>query len=944
MRALSTYSDLTWLHLSDFHAGKDVVDQTRIYKKIAEEARQHCESAGLPNFVFITGDIANKGQNDEYKLYEKTFLDPLVEKLGEDLIGKIFIVPGNHDVDRTKAKVIQRKGVLAQYTEFLDPTEQGFELRNPLLSRFSNYENYPWGLLEKDMWVSSMDGVYTKEVDVNGRVIGILGINTAWLCDETEDYMQMTPGVLMVESGLEKLKNCEKILVLGHHPISWLMPSVGERLAALFSQAGVIYLHGHLHKTKQGVQLLGKHTYASIQAGCAYDTRDSDTWLTRIVWGGYNFQDHNIYLQPRKWGNSANSWGADPDHIPEDYQTETPGIFAIPTVYEAMKSRSLPCDRPEWVPDGWALIDEKFLGQRKRDLTDNELLEYFEGRLPNWSDALSKKIPQREIVAELTTILLDGLNTDSSQLLLMIGAGGEGKSTAYLQTLVQIQSSTKAKILWRHDPEKNITHEVLERLTNSEETWLIASDEGDSLINTVKGFLTKHSKSGRVHFFITARDTDWINKKGHDVQWSTISNFSQRKLTGLSKPDATSIVEAWANLGERGLGKLADVNREEAVETLLRAAHEESIDERGAFLGAMLRVRVGDALKDHVANLMTRLKDTVIRSSKSNSNLLDALIYIAAPHSFNLQFLSRSVLAIALDLDEAHLRKEVLKPLGEEAAAEATGDFILVRHRAIAEAAIAVGEERFDYDVENALCDLVSSAIIANENGSSVPHLTEWRYLSGKFASEGNSSFGLRLAKAALKNDPNNSYLLVKLSQLYRDGGQAEQSLKVFRAARIFNNPNRAYFTEWASTESSVGNQAMAALMNMLSISDNIGAKFPSMRDVCFALIGYQLNLIELYKSYHRPEFACGAIAVDIAARSMQLDHASFVKLDSRSEDIESMKGDFDIALTNVFKTIYIALAKCYEQREVDQDLHVPAPNELEFKALETILKASKFK
>ena len=944
MKNLSTYSDLTWLHISDFHTGKDIADQTRIYKKIIDDTKQQCESSEHPNFVFVSGDIANKGLTAEYKLYEESFLEPLVDLLGEDIIGKIFLVPGNHDIDRSKAQAVQRKGVLTQYPEFLDNTEQGIQLRNPLLTRFSDYESYPWSLVEKQMWVSSMEGIYTKEVEVNGSLIGILGINTSWLCDETDDYMQLTPGSLMVEAGLENLKNCKKVIVMGHHPISWLMPSVGERLSALFSQRGVIYLHGHLHKTKQGIQLQGNHSYVSIQSGCAYDTRDSDTWLTRLVWGGYNFKDDNIYLQPRKWSNSLNRWGADPDHIPEDFQTETPGIFAIPTVYEAKKSRSFPSARPAWVPDGWTLIDQEFLEQRKRELLENELLEYFEGRLPNWSDALSKAIPEREIVTELTSILLNGLNSESSQFLLMIGAGGEGKSTAFLQTIVKTQRNSNTKILWRHDPEKNIPYEVLEMLANSEQTWVVASDEGDSLINTIKGFLTKHGKLSKVHFFITARDTDWISRKGHDVQWSTISNFSQRKLTGLSKHDATTIVQAWANLGERGLGKLANMNREEAVECLIRAAQEESIDERGAFLGAMLRVRVGDALKDHVANLMTRLRDTVIRSSKSKSNLLDALIYISAPHSFNIQYLSRSVLAVALELDEAHLRKEVLKPLGEEAAAEATGDFILVRHRAIAEAAIAVGEERFDYDVENALCDLVSSAIIANENGSSVPHLTEWRYLSGKFASEGNSSFGIRLAKAALKNDPSNSYLLVKLSQLYRDGGQAEQCLKVFRAAAIFKNANRGYFTEWAATEASMGNQALAALVNMISISDNIGAKFPTIRDVCFALVGFQINLIELYNLYKRPEFACGAIAVTMAAKSIQLDHVSYEKLNSQSEAIKLMNSNFNITPANVFNVIYKSLEKCYEQREISQDLDVPAPNELEFKALETILKSSKFK
>ena len=66
--------------------------------------------------------------------------------------------------------------------------------------------------------------------------------------------------------------------------------------------------------------------------------------------------------------------------------------------------------------------------------------------------------------------------------------------------------------------------------------------------------------------------------------------------------------------------------------------------------------------------------------------------------------------------------------------------------------------------------------------------------------------------------------------------------------------------------------------------------------------------------------------------------------LDSRSNEIDAMKINFDVAPTEVFRNMYIALSKCYDQREVDHDLEVPSPGNLKFQALETILKSSRFK
>ena len=49
---------IRWLHLSDFHVGKDDYAQKRLFEKILE----HIAEREAPDLVSVTGDIANNGQ------------------------------------------------------------------------------------------------------------------------------------------------------------------------------------------------------------------------------------------------------------------------------------------------------------------------------------------------------------------------------------------------------------------------------------------------------------------------------------------------------------------------------------------------------------------------------------------------------------------------------------------------------------------------------------------------------------------------------------------------------------------------------------------------------------------------------------------------------------------------------------------------------------------
>jgi hypothetical protein len=793
------FGDLTWLHLSDFHVGKDDYAQRQAFRHIIDEVIS-VSTSRKPDLVFITGDLANRGREEEFATFDSDFLIPLVTELGDEYFQRTFIIPGNHDVDRNQAKAVRRYDMLEEIPTFLDPTDEGRQERLALLERFRHFDQYRW-YLENCGWVFSAEGFLAKRLSLRDSNVGVLCINTAWFCGGSNDQFKLTPGLEMVEQGLSRLKGSSPIFVLGHHPLDWLTPADSKRMRGLLSKAGAIYLHGHLHKSEHASQSFDASPLVALQAGCAFFARNDEKWMNRLLWAGYDAASGNIFVRPKKWVADRHEWALDADALPESLRAQGKDFWIIPTLHMSPSTGMVhvrTIGHPEVdpiAPDGWVPLDATFLAERQHDVPDNRMLQYFDGSVPRWEDILSGRIPVRKIVNELVEAITQGILAERPQFTLLLGAGGEGKSTAFFQALNILAGNHQAKILWRSNPEKGLPISFLNSVAQSKTPWLFASDEGDSLAeDTYKALKALHGRSN-IHFFLTSRDTDWIEAGGTKYLWREVCNYVDRGLKGLDEVDAHAIVAAWSRLGKAGLGNLSDLDFEEAVNRLMDAARIEATTSEGAFLGAMLRVRLGLALKDHVFQLMTRLETREIKGYPGKT-LLDAFAYIAIPHASNLLFLSKAVLAGAIGIDETNVRRRILGPLGEEAAAAAFGPFILTRHRAIAEAATEILAKEFSWDSEEVLVDLVIAAITAGLESAFVPHLKDWRFLSTRIFEQGNQELGVRLAAAAVSTDPKNSFLAVKLAQLYREAGQPELSVEVFRNSIHKARGNRGFFTE----------------------------------------------------------------------------------------------------------------------------------------------------
>jgi calcineurin-like phosphoesterase family protein len=274
---------IRWLHLSDFHMGKEGsrYAQLSMIEYILGEVEKRVKGGHNLDLIFITGDLANNGHRQQYEDFYDIFYLPLFEKLGKNWQGKIFTVPGNHDVNWDEAKAVKKHGVLNVLPNFLDPDSEGLKLRQPLFPRFLAYTDHDFGSQQKS-WIALEAGTYTEELDIRDISIGIVGLNTGWLSENNEkneknkDLRELTPGYNLLREAIKKIKEKQLRIVLGHHPLNWFRDEDERAIKALLANNRAIYLHGHLHQAEELFEYGAGKNFLSLCTGAAFKVRPED--------------------------------------------------------------------------------------------------------------------------------------------------------------------------------------------------------------------------------------------------------------------------------------------------------------------------------------------------------------------------------------------------------------------------------------------------------------------------------------------------------------------------------------------------------------------------------------------------------------------------------------------------------------------------------------------
>lgn len=862
-------SQVRWLHLSDFHVGKDNYGQRKLFKEINDLIGARIASGYDLDFVFLTGDLANRGAQTEYEEFFDSFFVPMIEALGGDKWeGKVFSIPGNHDVERERAKFFSPADILRAPDQVFDPTAIGRLQREQFTTRFTNYSSNE-ATNSPNKWINSDQGSYAQVINMRSHKIGVVGVNTAWLCKGDSDRHLLSPGTNLLEDALSRVAEADLKIVLGHHPLSWLHDYDARTMQTILAKNHAVYLHGHLHENDARIEDGGAGAFLAIQSGAAFQGRAEDKakWVNGLVWAELDFEQNAIRLQPNHWNAQHREWKVSSDAFPNARNAgDDWWQFPIPGKVSLSLASATTTDKPKpaidevggdiAVRNGWSVVDKSFLTARSADQTTDVLLQYFDGRPPNWRTATSLSVPRRRIVEQLFARLNSVEDAAKPTILNLIGAGGEGKSTAFFQVAARLVNESNWTCLWRSNDTQSIDIATIERMSKQFDRVMVAIDEAHSAAEWLSILLLRMKRLPKcnVHFLLCSRSIDWRSEASAFMGAITRdSDYQEISLRGLTHEDAEMIVDAWGKLGKAGLKNLSGMDATAAAATLQASADNQEVeDDEGAFLGAMLKCRYGNSLKDKIRSIIYRLKDIEI----PGGSLLDAYAMIAIMHSEGLRFLSLNVLAEALDCSFSDARRRIINPLADEAVAAGGGRFVLCRHKEIAKATVEVLKETNLFgEMDDVFATLSRAAVTARGKGGYVPDLHKWDYtLPEHFAQSDRTTIALAASEAMLDADPLDIKLRVNLSKLYRGANHPERAVVLFRELER-SVEGRIAWHEWAVAERDCGNILVSIVLAAISLCDLPETLVPTRESGARTLGTIAGNFLMLHERYGDPNY-----------------------------------------------------------------------------------------
>ncbi|MCL1913178.1 MAG: tetratricopeptide repeat protein [Eubacteriaceae bacterium] len=235
-----------WLHFSDLHFSPnesfDTIQARRAFLSCLEEENFSCD------YVFITGDIANKGNYDNV---EKQMAE-LVGKLNVDK-SNIFWAVGNHDIKRgyrmreTVIHDIRSKQDNLDLRPFEDALNDG-ETRELLTNKgMSDYLETHQAVLDRGL---TSDQISDAHVFYPLLHCNLVVLNTCLTsCDDDDHHKLMLAEPRLYEIFDNVEDKSKPLIVIGHHNKELFFHSDARKLSSFFDDAGVdLYLCGHAHR------------------------------------------------------------------------------------------------------------------------------------------------------------------------------------------------------------------------------------------------------------------------------------------------------------------------------------------------------------------------------------------------------------------------------------------------------------------------------------------------------------------------------------------------------------------------------------------------------------------------------------------------------------------------------------------------------------------------
>lgn len=355
------------LHISDLHIKSDKsFDLSVVLDPLIKRVGEDKENGLTAEIIVVTGDVGYSGLKKEYDRSIE-FFDKLLKML-ELPKERLFIVPGNHDVDLTQynpsEEVLKYKNMTLLSLEL-----ETKKYRNDRLKGMAPYFKYSKTYCPH---LQSIHGnlipfVHRYE-STSKKQIGIVGLNSAWMCrNKLPDREKLAIGEYQVLKAIEELEGkgpVDLTLNLFHHPLHWLWPEDMKILKTHLK--GSMILSGHLHDAGGGISKDLQGDYYTFQSGGTYLGSES-SWPARYQYITLDWGNDKIRLDFRKYNKDDRTWcldgetgkdgkrvfdnaGLQPQTTPRKSKSKKPTkpVKTLPEIPEAYKS---------WITDRCKTMD-----------------------------------------------------------------------------------------------------------------------------------------------------------------------------------------------------------------------------------------------------------------------------------------------------------------------------------------------------------------------------------------------------------------------------------------------------------------------------------------------------------------------------------------------------------------------------------------------------------
>lgn len=301
------------LHISDLHAPAEVHhDQREIVEAALADIEAQDRNLRVDIAVF-SGDLAFDGTAEGLASGREVLLEPLAGLLPQR---PVFVVPGNHDVNRGLIDQIYEAGLQTLTSrDALDAVLRDESSLAQATERLQDWEQFEseW---EVGVELASVDPLAKVARFSSGNVeIGVACLNTAWRASGgDEDRGRLLVGEAQIDAALAAVDDAEVRIVVMHHPLTWLAGFDSESTRSRLESTGAFVLTGHDHTADPTTEIGIGGAAVYGRAGCMYAGHSYSNSYTLV---DIDPRTRRVRVEVRRWWEARREFAQASD-LPND--------------------------------------------------------------------------------------------------------------------------------------------------------------------------------------------------------------------------------------------------------------------------------------------------------------------------------------------------------------------------------------------------------------------------------------------------------------------------------------------------------------------------------------------------------------------------------------------------------------------------------------------------